>query len=67
MVDQNPMKYVRRFDEIFIADIPHVSGKNASLDIDRLAEGVGTIAAAFHTKPIIVRMSDFKSKSNDSF
>ena len=29
--------------------------------IDRLAEGVGTIAAAFHPKPVIVRMSDFKS------
>jgi len=29
--------------------------------IDRLAEGVGTIAAAFHPRPVIVRMSDFKS------
>jgi pyruvate,water dikinase len=29
--------------------------------IDRLAEGVGTIAAAFYPKPVIVRMSDFKS------
>ena len=29
--------------------------------IQRLAEGVGTIAAAFHPKPVIVRMSDFKS------
>ncbi|MDA8389179.1 MAG: phosphoenolpyruvate synthase, partial [Gammaproteobacteria bacterium] len=29
--------------------------------IERLAEGVGTIAAAFHPKPVIVRMSDFKS------
>jgi pyruvate,water dikinase len=29
--------------------------------IQRLAEGVATIAAAFHPKPIIVRMSDFKS------
>ena len=27
----------------------------------RLAEGVGTIAAAFYPKPVIVRMSDFKS------
>jgi pyruvate,water dikinase len=32
-----------------------------SFYIDRLAEGVGTIAAAFHPKPVIVRMSDFKS------
>jgi pyruvate,water dikinase len=29
--------------------------------INRLAEGVGTIAAAFYPKPVIVRMSDFKS------
>ncbi len=29
--------------------------------IDRLAEGVATIAAAFYPKPVIVRMSDFKS------
>ena len=29
--------------------------------IERLAEGIGTIAAAFHPKPVIVRMSDFKS------
>ena len=29
--------------------------------VDRLAEGVGTIAAAFYPRPVIVRMSDFKS------
>jgi pyruvate,water dikinase len=29
--------------------------------IDRLAEGVGTIAAAFYPKPVIARLSDFKS------
>jgi pyruvate,water dikinase len=29
--------------------------------ISRLAEGVGTIAAAFYPKPVIVRLSDFKS------
>ena len=29
--------------------------------IDKLAEGVATIAAAFWPKPVIVRMSDFKS------
>ena len=27
----------------------------------KLAEGVGTIAAAFYPKPVVVRMSDFKS------
>ncbi len=29
--------------------------------VEKLAEGIGTIAAAFHPKPVIVRMSDFKS------
>ena len=29
--------------------------------ISRIAEGVSTIAAAFHPKPVIVRLSDFKS------
>jgi pyruvate,water dikinase len=29
--------------------------------IERLAEGVGTIASAFYPKPVIVRMSDFKT------
>ena len=29
--------------------------------VDRLAEGVATIAAAFWPKPVIVRLSDFKS------
>ncbi len=29
--------------------------------IDRLAEGIGTIAAAFYPKDVIVRLSDFKS------
>ncbi|MBN1931535.1 MAG: phosphoenolpyruvate synthase [Desulfobacterales bacterium] len=29
--------------------------------VEKLAEGVGTIAAAFYPKPVIVRMSDFKT------
>ncbi|MBP2029721.1 phosphoenolpyruvate synthase [Methanohalophilus levihalophilus] len=29
--------------------------------VERLAEGVATIAAAFYPKPVVVRMSDFKS------
>ncbi len=32
-----------------------------SFYVDKLAEGVGTIAAAFAPKPVIVRLSDFKS------
>ncbi|MFQ4135018.1 phosphoenolpyruvate synthase [Nodosilinea sp. PGN35] len=29
--------------------------------IDKLAQGVGTLAAAFYPKPVVVRLSDFKS------
>jgi pyruvate,water dikinase len=29
--------------------------------VDRLAQGIGTIAAAFHPRPIILRFSDFKT------
>lgn len=32
-----------------------------SFYIDKLAEGIATIGAAFYPKPVIVRMSDFKS------
>ena len=29
--------------------------------VDRLAQGIGTIAAAFYPRPVILRLSDFKS------
>ena len=34
--------------------------------IEKLSEGVGTIAAAFYPKPVIVRMSDFKTNEYSS-
>ncbi|HEY4584481.1 MAG TPA: phosphoenolpyruvate synthase [Acidimicrobiia bacterium] len=33
----------------------------AAYFVERLSEGVGTIAAAFYPRPVIVRMSDFKT------
>ncbi len=33
----------------------------AAFFVERLSEGIGTIAAAFWPKPVVVRMSDFKS------
>jgi pyruvate,water dikinase len=33
----------------------------ADFFVEKLAEGVGTIAAAFYPKPVIVRLSDFKT------
>ena len=35
--------------------------KPADFFVQRLSEGVGTIAGAFHPKPVIVRLSDFKT------
>jgi pyruvate,water dikinase len=35
--------------------------KPAAFFVERLAEGVGTIAAAFYPKSVVVRMSDFKT------
>ncbi|HSN21803.1 MAG TPA: phosphoenolpyruvate synthase [Usitatibacter sp.] len=37
----------------------HASG--ADFFVERLSEGVATIAAAFHPRPLIVRLSDFKT------
>ncbi len=37
----------------------HVSPR--AFYVDKLAEGIATIAAAFYPKPVIVRLSDFKS------
>jgi pyruvate,water dikinase len=40
-----------------------IKGYDSGADffVERLAEGVGTIAAAFYPRPVIVRMSDFKT------
>jgi pyruvate,water dikinase len=35
--------------------------KPSDFFIERLSEGVGTIAAAFYPRPVIVRLSDFKT------
>lgn len=51
-------------DEKLRNDIDRIkAGYSSPTDfyIQRLAEGVGTIAAAFYPRPVIVRMSDFKS------
>ncbi len=36
-------------------------GDRAQFFVDKLAHGIGMIAAAFYPKPVVVRMSDFKS------
>ncbi|MEH2421379.1 MAG: phosphoenolpyruvate synthase [Nostoc sp.] len=44
-----------------IAEITALYDDKPQYFIDKLAQGIGRIAAAFYPKPVIVRMSDFKS------
>lgn len=45
----------------FIADKTAAYDSPVEFYIERLKEGIATIAAAFYPKPVIVRLSDFKS------
>ncbi|KAF3884645.1 MULTISPECIES: phosphoenolpyruvate synthase [Nostocales] len=44
-----------------IAELTDQYEEKTQFFIDKLARGIGTIAAAFYPKPVIVRLSDFKS------
>jgi pyruvate,water dikinase len=44
-----------------LAELTRGYPDGASFFVERLAEGIGTIAAAFWPKPVVVRMSDFKT------
>ena len=66
-VKVHPMALVK-FDEIKdkdtkaeIEQLTHHYQKKEQYFIDKLSEGVATIAAAFYPKDVIVRMSDFKT------
>lgn len=45
----------------FIAEKTAAYASPVDYYVERLKEGIATIAAAFHPKPVIVRLSDFKS------
>ncbi|WP_298911366.1 phosphoenolpyruvate synthase [uncultured Nostoc sp.] len=44
-----------------IAEITALYDEKSQYFVDKLAQGIGRIAAAFYPKPVIVRTSDFKS------
>lgn len=44
-----------------IAELTAQYSNKAQFFVDKLAQGIGAIAAAFYPKPVVVRMSDFKS------
>jgi pyruvate,water dikinase len=57
-----------RFDELEdesvkqeIAQLTALYDNKPDFFVDKLAHGIGTIAAAFYPNPVVVRMSDFKS------
>jgi pyruvate,water dikinase len=66
-IKAHPLALVR-FDELRdpevkqrVAELTFPYQDKPQFFVDRLAEGVATIAAAFYPKPVIVRLSDFKS------
>ena len=44
-----------------IARLTRGYARRSDFFVEKLSEGIGTIAAAFYPKPVIVRMSDFKT------
>lgn len=67
MVEVHPMALIK-FDELKdeearkqINDLTRNYSQKEQYFIDRLAQGIATMAAAFYPKEVIVRMSDFKT------
>ena len=44
-----------------IDDLAFAYNNKSDYFVEKLAQGIGTIAAAFYPKPVVVRTSDFKS------
>ncbi|MEO6340181.1 MAG: phosphoenolpyruvate synthase [Caulobacteraceae bacterium] len=57
----HPERVAYAGDRAEIARLTRAYAKPADFFVERLAEGVGTIAAAFYPRPVIVRLSDFKT------
>ncbi|MBL1209015.1 phosphoenolpyruvate synthase [Geminocystis sp. GBBB08] len=58
------MKYDELTDESVKKEIAQLTlgyENKADFFVDKVAQGVGTIASAFYPNPVVVRMSDFKS------
>ncbi|RLA47085.1 MAG: phosphoenolpyruvate synthase [Gammaproteobacteria bacterium] len=56
-----PAKVTSDDDRRQLQELTRLHESSADYFIERLSEGVGVIAAAFYPKPVVVRMSDFKS------
>ena len=49
-----------------IAKLVRNYGSPTDFFVEKLADGVGTIAAAFYPRPVILRLSDFKTNEYES-
>jgi pyruvate,water dikinase len=56
-----PDKVISAADRETVERLTRHHRRPADFFVERLSEGIGTIAAAFHPKPVIVRLSDFKT------
>jgi pyruvate,water dikinase len=57
----HPEKVIDAHARDRIAQLTRAYPDGRSFFVERLSEGIGTIAAAFYPKPVVVRMSDFKT------
>ncbi len=57
----HPEKVTEIKDQEAITKLTHGYNDKQQFFIDKLAQEAGTIAAAFYPRPVIIRMSDFKS------
>jgi len=57
----DPSKIKSRADRQKVEKITKAYEKPADFFVEKLAEGVGTIAAAFYPRPVVIRLSDFKT------
>jgi len=57
----HPEKIASRKEHATIARLARRYTRPTDFFVEKLAEGVGTIAAAFYPRPVIVRLSDFKT------
>lgn len=57
----SPEKVASKVARAAIARLVRNYSRPSDFFVEKLSEGVGTIAAAFYPKPVIVRLSDFKT------
>ena len=57
----HPEKITDERTKADIASLTYGYTDPAEYFVEKLSEGIGTIAAAFYPKPVVVRMSDFKT------